>query len=575
MWTVSGDYRLDTKLDMGAWSRSSYISMYDAVKQGAFARFFDRDAMGLYLVKKVYYGAMEQPLTELAQLCVDAGVYQKISRERPGVPMLRQRAFSDLLEVSFRRMSESLPGRLKIALLRGYLRGDWHCEKQLEEAVQRIVALEQAEDVMELIRVTDELYNTLIDRSFERKHGDLAHVLAVTPEDLREFDWSDFLEEELSEDLLEKYISKMNSQVATIQEEADEKEDASRKPLRNRVTMISAEAAAKMYSYIELNYGRSYLTESEQKRLNQRLCRGAHADCSLYLTDGVLHSPVLVNAQYVNAKRHAEKNRTLFRNSKNMIARSVEQLTGELKRVLRRRSEPEESMAWSGQIVPRLLWKVGRMEDPGKLFQKTVKRNISEFAVDILMDASGSQRDRQSQVALQAYIISEALSNNHVPHRIMSFCSFWDYTILQRFREYDAPRSENIRVLDYVTSSNNRDGLAIRAAGDGLLQRPEEGKILIVLSDGRPNDIIVNRPNSRNPRPYFGDYAVTDTAYEVRKLRSRGICVLGVFTGKEKELPAEKKIFGKDFAYIRSTESFSRVVSRYLRKLLEDDSANF
>ena len=32
------------------------------------------------------------------------------------------------------------------------------------------------------------------------------------------------------------------------------------------------------------------------------------------------------------------------------------------------------------------------------------------------------------------------------------------------------------RSLDYVTSSNNRDGLAIRAAGDSLLQRQEEGE---------------------------------------------------------------------------------------------------
>lgn len=575
MWTVSGDYRLDTKLDMESWHRSKYISMYDAVKQGAFARFFDRDELGLYLVKKVYYGAQEQPLTELAQLCVDAAVYRKIAAERPGVPELRRKAFEDLLELSFHRMSASLPGRIKIALLRGYLRDDWRCERQIEDALRLIRSLENASDTMELICAADELYNTLIDKSFVRKHGDLAHVLAVTLEDLQEFDWSDFLEEEMGEDLLERYMNKMNSQVTTLQEEQDEKEDAPRNPGKRKVTLISPEAAAKMHTYIELNYGRSYLSELEQKRLNQRLCRGAHADCSLYFTDGVLRNPVLANAQFVNARRHAEKNRTLFRNSKNMLARNIEQLTDELKRSLHRRSEPEESAAWSGQIVPRLLWKVGRMEDPGRLFVKTMKRNVSEFAVDILIDASGSQRDRQGQVALQAYIISEALSNNHVPHRIMSFCSFWDYTILQRFREYDAPREENQRVLEYVTSSNNRDGLAIRAVGDGLLQRPEEGKILIVLSDGKPNDIIVNRPNSRNPRPYYGDYAVTDTALEVRKLRGKGVCVLGVFTGREKELMAEKKIFGKDFAYIRSIESFSRVVSRYLRKLLEDDSANF
>lgn len=574
MWTVSGDYKLDTKLDVASFTRSKYIAMYDAVKQGAFARFFDHGQMGLYLVKKVYYGADEKPLTELAQLCVDAAIYKKVAKERPGVPELRGKAFEALLEHSFTQMTYSLPGRIKIAMLRTYLDGTYKCEQKVAEALQSVLTLEDSNDVMDLIRVTDELYNTLIDQSFVRKHGDLQHVLDVTNEDLREFDWSDYLEEEMTEDLLERYLNRMNAQVTSMQEEEDEQENQAKKSQR-KVVMIDAAAAARMYSYMELNYGKSYLSKREQEHLNQRLCRGAHADCSLYLTDGILKNPVLSNAQYVNAKRHSEKNKLLFRNSRNMMARNIEQLTDELKRSLHRRSEPEQAAAWSGEIVPKLLWKIGRMEDPGKLFVKTTKRNTSDFVVDILMDASGSQRKRQSQVALQAYMISEALSNNHIPHRITSFCSFWDYTVLQRFREYDAPREENIRILDYVTSSNNRDGLAIRAVGDSLLQRPEEGKILIVLSDGKPNDIIVNRPNSRNPKPYYGDYAIKDTAFEVRKLRSNGVCVLGVFTGKEKDLMAEKKIFGKDFAYIRNIESFSKIVSRYLRKLLEDEAAGF
>lgn len=570
MWTVSGDYKLDTKLDMESYSRSKYISMYDAVKQGGFARFFHREDLAVYMVKKVYYGAEERPLTELAQLCVDTAVFKKISKERPGVPELRSKAFSDLLDLSFHKMTGSITGRIKIALLRGYLTGDWQCENNIKTAVEKIVSLEDTEDTMDIVRVTDELYNFLIDKSFERKHGGLDHVLAVTMEELREFDWGDFLEEEVTEDLLEQYLEKINSQVVTLEEEQD-KEEEQRQKAKRKVVVITEEAAAKMYSYMELNYGKSYLPKKEQERINQKLCRGAHADCSLYFTDGILRNPVLANAQYVNAKRHVEKNKRLFMNSGNMLARNIELLSDELKRSLNRRNEPEDNMAWSGEILPRMLWKVGRKEDPGKLFKKTILRNHSEFVVDILMDASGSQRDRQGQVALQAYIISESLSNNHVPHRIMSFCSFWDYTILQRFREYDSPREENKRIAEFVTSSNNRDGLAIRAAGDSLLQRPEDGKILIVLSDGKPNDVIVNRPNSRNPKPYYGDYAVKDTAFEVRKLRSSGVCVLGVFTGEEKELAAEKKIFGKDFAYIRNIESFSRVVGRYLRKLLEDD----
>ena len=122
-----------------------------------------------------------------------------------------------------------------------------------------------------------------------------------------------------------------------------------------------------------------------------------------------------------------------------------------------------------------------------------------------------------------------------------------------------------------MTSSNNRDGLAIKAAGFELLKREEEKKILIVLSDGRPYDVVINRPNAKNPKIYEGVYAVSDTAEQVRRLRSEGVSVLGVFAGEEKDLAAEKKIFGKDFAYIRDISNFSRIVGRYLTKQLEMD----
>ena len=217
MWTVSENYELDTKLDTESFAKSKYISLYDAVKQGAFARFFDRNALGMYIVKKVYYGAEEKALTELAQLCVDTATYPKVAKERPGVPELRNKAFEDLMEHSFTKMSYSLPGKIKIAMMRGYLRNDWHCEKKIEEAVSRIRQLEEADDVMAVIKVTDQLYNTLIDKSFERKHGDLDHVLAVTMEDLQEFNWRDFLDEEVTEAMLEDYLKKVNSQVTSIQ----------------------------------------------------------------------------------------------------------------------------------------------------------------------------------------------------------------------------------------------------------------------------------------------------------------------------------------------------------------------
>ena len=84
--------------------------------------------------------------------------------------------------------------------------------------------------------------------------------------------------------------------------------------------------------------------------------------------------------------------------------------------------------------------------------------------------------------------------------------------------------------------------------------------------------MILNRPNARNPKPYYGDYAIKDTGFAVRRLRNQGVCVLGVFAGEEKDLQAEKKIFGKDFAYIRNISGFSPVVGRYLMKQLEKNT---
>lgn len=223
-----------------------------------------------------------------------------------------------------------------------------------------------------------------------------------------------------------------------------------------------------------------------------------------------------------------------------------------------------------GNIVPSRVWRVGRSTE-ARIFQRELKGDASDFVLDVLIDASGSQMSRQGEVALQAYIISEALSNVELPHRVTSFCTFWDYTILHRFREYDDPRTENENIFNYVTSSNNRDGLAIKTIGHGLLQREEEKKILIVLSDGRPYDVVINRPNAKNPIPYEGKYAIADTGTQVRNLRNLGVSVLGVFAGEEKDLSTEKKIFGKDFAYIRDISNFSKIVGKYLTRQLEMD----
>lgn len=573
LWTVSGDYGLDMKPDVSLFLRSEAIALYDGIKQGAFARFYDRDMMGMYLVKKVFLQADEQCLTQLAQLCIEEAVGEKVCRERPGIRSIQRKACEDILDQEFEQMCApgNVLGKLRAAVLRRRLEGSsYRAEKKLQELTDTVAGAAGAENTMDLIRLVDKLYNRLVDPFFEAVHGNLEKVLAVSIKELTEYPWEDYLTEELYEEALESYMEQLTGNMTGLEDRAVTESMEEERRKKHKITVLPPEVLEKAHTYVELNYGKTYLTETEEKRINHLMCRGIHGDCSLYFTEGILKNPVKRNYQYEYAVRLRNKNIWLYHDKHRIVKHNIAELTDTLRKSLTLRAETQTVLSDRGMIVPSRLWRIGRSSD-AKIFQRELKADAADFVVDVLIDASGSQMSRQGEVAIQAYIISEALSNVEIPHRVMSFCTFWDYTILHRFRKYDDPRTENENIFNYVTSSNNRDGLAIKTAGHSLLQRQEEKKILIVLSDGRPYDVIVNRPNAKNPQPYRGNTAISDTATEVRRLRNLDVSVLGVFAGEEKDLSTEKKIFGKDFAYIRDIRNFSRIVGRYLKKQLETE----
>ena len=647
LWTISGDYTQQMKPDVSLFLRSKDIALYDGIKQGALAKFFDKDFLGMYLVKKIFMGADEAALTFVSQLCIEEAIGERICEQRPGIWEMQRKACEDILDQEYETMPSAADklGYLRVNLLRRRIdrgentslkkknpQADSRSEEKSADSVENAnvsngiivgnvdasngiitgnadalngIIAENADasneiitkttknkqkdrkykgiyhyidlisnaaetaDTMSLIRIIDTVYNEVADPDFSQK-ATLEQVLAVTMEDLTEFDWHDYLSEEMYEDALESYMEQLTSNVAGMENADVTREMEEERQSKQKITVLPPEALEKAHTYVELNFGKTYLSELEEKRMNQLMCRDIHSDCSLYFTEGILKSPVKRNYQYEYAKRLKNKNIWLYHDKHRIVKRNISLLTEMLKKSLVIKSENQEILSDRGMIVPSRLWRLGRSSD-AQVFKRELKGDSSDFVVDVLIDASGSQMSRQGEVALQAYIISEALSNAELPHRVMSYCTFWDYTILHRFREYDDPRSANENIFNYVTSSNNRDGLAIRAAGYGLLNREEEKKILIILSDGRPYDVIVNRPNAKNPAPYHGKYAITDTAAQIRKLRSQGVSVLGVFAGEEKDLATEKKIFGKDFAYIRNITGFSKIVGRYLTKQLEDD----
>ena len=155
LWTVSGDYTLEMKPDVSLFLRSKSIALYDGIKQGAIARFYDKNLLGLYLVKKIFLQADEGALTFLAQLCIEEAIGEKICIERPGIRQIQKQTYEDILDQEFERLPsmEDLPGRLKIAVLRNRLmgEGEYEVSRKLKPYYDLVRTAADAADTMELI----------------------------------------------------------------------------------------------------------------------------------------------------------------------------------------------------------------------------------------------------------------------------------------------------------------------------------------------------------------------------------------------------------------------------------------
>lgn len=575
-WTISEDYSLEVQPDVETFMQSKSLALYDAIKQGAFAHHFDSGRLAMYALKKRTLGADEGLLMELVQLCVDEAAYPLVRQERRGVDEIRRQAFKDFLEMDTEPDSVLPSARLlyqiRHNLMRRFLGGENDCPSELLATIKKIEDLSEAKDTDEIIRVIDMLYNSLIDPDFERSHGDFQQVDFVTMTEIIEYQRLQDLPDEQMQTILDEYLNVVKREMLRMRRKPKEhvRQSVPRMIAEEESPETDPDKAERMYVYMERNFGKCSLTPLERERLNRRLCTGIHNRCSLYFTEGILQDPALKSTQYMRNNMQKIKNDLYFNSKQHAIRKNVNVLASMLRQVKIMRLDEESRRADYGQLNPSRLWKVNKTTD-GKLFDAKRKMEDSSFVMDILLDSSSSQSIRQPQIATQGYIISQALSETGIPHRVSSFCSFWDYTILHRFRNYDDSAENNKNILQFHALGENRDGLAIRTICADLHERTEEKKILIILSDGRPNHLGLNHPGSRRPAPYVGEEAVKDTAFEVRKARNSGISVLGIFIGDEENLYVEKKIFGKEFTYIRNISSFSHIVGTYLRKQMEAD----
>ncbi|OHV79803.1 nitric oxide reductase activation protein NorD [Ensifer sp. LCM 4579] len=155
-----------------------------------------------------------------------------------------------------------------------------------------------------------------------------------------------------------------------------------------------------------------------------------------------------------------------------------------------------------------------------------------DLAVTLLVDVSLSTDAwfddlRVLDVEKQALLVlAHGLSACGDAHEILTFTSRRrDWVRVETVKAFDEAMGSAVesRIAALKPGYYTRIGAAVRHAASGLVKRPNRRKLLIVLTDGKPNDVD----------HYEGRFALEDSRRAVTEARHSGIHVFGVTVDRE------------------------------------------
>ncbi len=131
---------------------------------------------------------------------------------------------------------------------------------------------------------------------------------------------------------------------------------------------------------------------------------------------------------------------------------------------------------------------------------------------------------------------------------------------MQSCKSFDEPMCQAVedRIASLRPGHYTRLGAAIRYASAKLAERPREKRLLLVLTDGKPNDLD----------HYEGRHGIEDSHMAVREARRRGQSVFAV-TIDTKSQATFSRIFGTSgFVVVPNPEKLTAVLPQLYRHLV-------
>lgn len=243
---------------------------------------------------------------------------------------------------------------------------------------------------------------------------------------------------------------------------------------------------------------------------------------------------------------------------------AIASLTKSIQVVLEMKKDAEIRNLQKGKHIPsRSLYKVG-MGDINVFAKNKKPGDTPTTAFYILVDNSGSmghEEEISPGVFMHRYeaardaacIISEVARKLNIPHAITGFTASGSCTTHIPFVRFSDTSSEKLTFLypDY----RNRDGFSIRVATNELMARPEEKKILFVLSDGTPS-------------AYRGGFSegIEDTRLAAFEAKKKGIKVISLFFGYEEDRADFNRMYEHP-VYIKKLSDLPRTLGEIFKRV--------
>ena len=235
------------------------------------------------------------------------------------------------------------------------------------------------------------------------------------------------------------------------------------------------------------------------------------------------------------------------------------------KSLIKQLKESRRGGKMTGLLMGRRLDTHALCRNDGEVFYKnSLPNEIPEMAVGLLLDESGSMSscDRCTYARATAIILYDFCRGLDIPVMIYGHSTGYDSSQrdtvdLYSYAEFESiDQDDQYRMMDISARGGNRDGAALRFVAEQLSKRPEEIKILMIVSDGQPADT-----------GYSGTAAEEDLRGIRQEYQRKNVIFVAAAIGDDKQ--NIERIYGDSFMDITDLNQLptklTGVVRRHIR----------